>query len=221
MKVIAVNGSPRKNWNTAMLLQKALEGAASMGAQTEMVHLYDLNYKGCRSCFACKGRESSSYGVCAARDDLTPILKKIGGLDVILMGTPIYFGAMTGEMKSFMERLLFPYLVYTDPPKTLAPAKILTGFIYTMNMSAEGAEANGYDRYINENRMKLERILGPSESYCSYDTYQFDDYSKFIASRFDPLKKAKRRAEVFPKDCENAFMMGAGLTQKARRVIRP
>lgn len=54
MKIIALNGSPRKKWNTATLLQKALEGAVSQGAITELIHLYDLNYKGCISCFACK-----------------------------------------------------------------------------------------------------------------------------------------------------------------------
>ena len=45
MKVIAVNGSPRKKWNTATLLENALEGAASKGAETELVHLYDLSDK--------------------------------------------------------------------------------------------------------------------------------------------------------------------------------
>jgi len=51
MKAIAVNGSPRKKWNTATLLRKALEGATSEGAKTALVHLYDLDYKGCISCF--------------------------------------------------------------------------------------------------------------------------------------------------------------------------
>jgi hypothetical protein len=71
MKVIAFNGSPRKDWNTAALLGKALEGAASQGAETELFHLYDLNYKGCVSCFACKTRNGKSYGRCAVKDDLT------------------------------------------------------------------------------------------------------------------------------------------------------
>jgi len=53
-----------------------------------------------------------------------------------------------------------------------------------------------------------------SEVLCSFDTYQFDDYSKYFAPRFDPIKKAKRRAEVFPKDCENAFSLGARLVKK-------
>jgi len=50
MKVIALNGSPRKKWNTATLLKHALDGAASKGAETELIHLYDYNYKGCISC---------------------------------------------------------------------------------------------------------------------------------------------------------------------------
>jgi multimeric flavodoxin WrbA len=47
MKVMAVNGSPRKSWNTATLLKKALQGAASQGAETEIIHLYDLTFTGC------------------------------------------------------------------------------------------------------------------------------------------------------------------------------
>jgi len=58
MKAIAVNGSPRKTWNTAQLLKKALEGAAGAGAETKIIHLYDLNFKGCTSCFACKRKNS-------------------------------------------------------------------------------------------------------------------------------------------------------------------
>ena len=77
MKLFAINGSPRKKWNTAVLLEKALEGAASAGAETEIVHLYDLDYRGCTSCFACKMVGGKSEGRCAMRDGLTPVLKKI------------------------------------------------------------------------------------------------------------------------------------------------
>jgi multimeric flavodoxin WrbA len=65
-RVIAINGSPRKNGNTAILLQKALDGAASVGAETEIVHLVDLNYKGCTSCFACKrkGAQLAGFAPC-------------------------------------------------------------------------------------------------------------------------------------------------------------
>ena len=112
MKVIAVNGSPRKTWNTATLLQKALDGAKSVGADTELVHLYDLNFKGCTSCFACKRKDGKFIGRCAMQDGLTSLLEKIRECDVLLLGSPIYFGNVTGEMRSFLERLLFSAMTY-------------------------------------------------------------------------------------------------------------
>ncbi len=92
MKIIAFNGSPRKNWNTGTLLQKALEGAASQGAETELIHLYDLTYKGCISCFACKTIGGKSYGKCAVQDDdLTPFFSRIEQTDDIVLGSLAMF----------------------------------------------------------------------------------------------------------------------------------
>jgi multimeric flavodoxin WrbA len=211
MKVMAVNGSPRKTWNTATLLKKALKGAASQGAETELVHLYDLNYKGCISCFACKTRGGKSYGRCAVKDDLQPILKKIEAADALILGSPIYFGIVTGEMRSFMERLLFPYFAYTDPPQSLFPRKMPTGFIYTMNVTEEMMQDWGYQQLFDKNQQLLQMAFGPSEMLCSFDTYQFKDYAKVVADRFDPEKKARRRQEAFPGDCEAAEALGARL----------
>jgi multimeric flavodoxin WrbA len=208
MKVMAFNGSPRKKWNTANLLQKALEGAASCGAETELVHLYDLNYKGCISCFACKTLGGKSYGRCAVQDDLTEVFSKVEQTDALILGSPIYFGDVSGEMKSFMERLLFPYYTYTDPPRSLFPGKIKAGFIYTMGVTEEMMQEMGYAQYFSRHEMFLTRIYGYSEYMCSFDAYQFDDYSKVLATRFDPIKKKKRHEEVFPLDCQKAFDMG-------------
>ena len=209
MKIMAFNGSSRKKWNTATLLEKALEGAASQGAKTELIHMYDLNFKGCISCFACKTKGGKSYGRCAVKDDLTPVFRKIEKADAIILGSPIYFGTVSGEMKSFMERLLFPHLTYTDPPQSLFPRKIKTGFIYTMNTTEEQMTERGYVQHFKSHEMTLRMIFGASEYMCSFDTYQFDDYSKVVSDRFDPKKKAQRRREIFPKDCEKAFEMGA------------
>jgi multimeric flavodoxin WrbA len=209
MKVIAINGSPRKKWNTGTLLNKALEGAAGQGAETELVNLYDLNFKGCVSCFACKTRGGASYGRCGFRDELTPLLKKIEEVDAVILGSPIYFGSVTGEMRSFLERWLFPYVSYTDPPLTLFPGKIRTAIIYTMNVSEEQAQEMGYFQHLDFNERVLQQRFGAAESLYSFDTFQFDDYAKVVADRFNPAKKAKRRAEVFPADCQKAFELGA------------
>jgi multimeric flavodoxin WrbA len=215
MKVIAVNGSPRTSWNTATLLAKALEGAASQGAETELIHLYHLDFKGCRSCFACKTRGGESYGRCAAKDDLTPILQKAAEADAIILGSPFYFGTVSGAMRSFLERLMFPYLKYTAPPRSLFPRKIHTGFIYTMNAIQEGMKPSGQEERVTQNERLLRMLFGASESLCSYDTYQFKDYSKVVADLFDVEKKKKRREEVFPQDCEKAFEMGARFAKKS------
>jgi multimeric flavodoxin WrbA len=212
MKVMAFNGSPRKKWNTATLLEKAIEGAASKGAKTELIHLYDLTFKGCISCFACKTKGGKSYGRCAVKDDLTPVFRKIEKADTIILGSPIYFGNVSGEMRSFMERLLFPYLTYTDPPQSLFPKSIKTGFIYTMNVTKEQMKKWGYLQLFNNHERILKMIFGASEYICSFDTYQFKDYSKVVSTRFDPVKKAQRRKEIFPIDCEKAFDMGARLS---------
>ena len=211
MNIIAINGSPRKEWNTATLLKKALEGAASQGAKTGLYHLYDLKYKGCISCFACKEKGGKSYGRCVVEDDLKPVFKKIESADALIFGSPVYLGNITGEMQSFLERLVFPYLTYSDPPQTLFPKKIPTGFIYTMGLTENLMHDFGYEqRFVGIDRF-LARIFGSSEHLLSFDTYQFKDYSKYVATRFNPEEKLKRRQEIFPKDCQKAFELGVKL----------
>ena len=108
MKLLAFNGSPRKKWNTAQLLEHALEGAESEGAKTKLYHLYDLDFKGCISCFACKRDGGKGYGHCAVKDDLPGrIPRRIEKADAVLIGSPIYLGITTGVTRCFLERL-FP-----------------------------------------------------------------------------------------------------------------
>ena len=71
------------------------------------------------------------------QDGLTPVLEEIPDVDALILGSPIYFGTVTGMMRCFMERLLFPYLAYTSPPSSLFKEKIRTAFIYTMNVSEQ------------------------------------------------------------------------------------
>jgi multimeric flavodoxin WrbA len=213
VKVLAINGSPRTKCNTATLLSKVLEGAAAQGAEVELVHLYELNFKGCISCFACKLKNGESYGRCAVEDELTPVLKKAAETDALVLGSPIYYGSVTGEMRSFMERLLFPYSVYNANRSTLFNRQIRTGLIYTMNVREGQMKQIGYDRSLGLAETVMARIFGKSESLFVYDTYQFDDYSKYDVTVFDVEAKAKRRKEEFPKDCQKAFDMGVRFTQ--------
>jgi multimeric flavodoxin WrbA len=156
-------------------------------------------------------RGGKSYGKCGLNDDLAPVLEKIAAADALVIGSPIYFGTVTGETRSFLERLLFPYLTYTVPYGTLFPKKIKTGFIYTMNVPEERSKEFGYEQIFNTNERYVQLLLGSAETLCAFDTCQVDDYSKVVIESFDPVHKAKRRTEVLPLECQRAFELGQRL----------
>lgn len=210
MKAIAINGSPRKGWNTEKLLKEALRGAESVGAETELVQLYDLNYTGCKSCFACK-RQGAESCQCVIKDDLAPVIEKIFNADVLFLGSPIYFGDITGQMVCFIERLGFPLLSYDDYTKQLFDGKINAALFLTMN-APEAFYKSNMEQSLKNRAGILERLGGTVEVYGAYDTYQFSDYSKYHTGVFDEVHKRKVRAEQFPKDLEAAYAIGRRLT---------
>jgi multimeric flavodoxin WrbA len=215
MKVYAINGSPRKNKNTATLLEKALDGvkeaAKDKEVETEIINLYDLNYTGCKSCFACKRLGGNSYGKCAIKDDIYEVLEKVSQADGLIFGSPIYFGTITGQLQSFIERLIFPYLVYDENYSFIAPKKMPTAFIYTMNAPEEVMDQIGYLKTFNNIESAIERMLTKPLVMYSNDTYQFDDYSKYKSTAFSEEAKAAHRKIQFPLDCQKAFELGANL----------
>jgi len=212
MKLLGVNGSPRKNWNTHMLLEKCLEGAKEAGAETELINLYDINFKGCTSCFACK-RKGVTVKKCAMKDDLEPVLQKVCECDALVLGSPIYIYTVSGEMRSFWERLIFPYGSYEGKPSSFGK-KINTAFIYTMNAPAFALPFIGYNKVFKENKKLMKSIFGYSESQIATSTYQFDDYSKYAMTLFSGAKRLKRRETVFVEDCKKAFLLGKKLVGK-------
>ena len=213
-KIYAVNGSPRKNGNTAQLLQKALEGAASAGAEVKLIQLADLDFSGCRSCFACKKLENPAPG-CVLKDDLAEILKELLQADGIIMGSPIYFGAESGLYRNFLERLFFPMLRYTNPPSSRAEKRIDFGFIYTMNVPENVMDVYGYKAYLQSQSQTPGLIFNSRNIYTLYacDTHQFDDYSQYECTLFDAAHKAEMRKTQFVADLAKAFEMGRKLAE--------
>ena len=109
-KMILLNASPRKNKNTAQMLESVMKGAQEAGAECELIHLTSLNYKGCMSCMACKRTGNKCGGLCIQKDDLHPVLEKILEADALVIGSPIYWSDPTGMFRNVIERLLFPIL---------------------------------------------------------------------------------------------------------------
>lgn len=221
MKVIGINGSPRKQWNTATLVGKALEGAASAGAEVEMINLYSSTFKGCVSCFACKRKGSKTHGLCAVRDELTPILEKALAADAIVIDSPVYFSYPTAYTRAFLERYLFPldsYLYEDGVRQRILDKVVPAGIIFTMNCPEEWLDQYHYPTILGSNREELERVLGYAEMYMSCDTYQFADYSKIDMSLFDEKEKRAHRQVQFPIDEQKCFELGQRLVAKVTEL---
>ena len=214
-KVYAINGSPRKNKNTATLLDKVLEGvkdAFETGmVETERINLYDLQFTGCKSCFACKLKDGVSYGKCAIKDDLQPVLEKLCDADAVIFGSPIYFGTITGQLHAFYERLLYPYTTYKKGYPTLVTNKMRTACIYTMNVTEEWMMNLGYRQNVRLFESLLENFFSKPETLFAFNTYRFNDYSKYVCEIFSADEKAAYRDEHFPEDCRKAYELGRAL----------
>ncbi|MBQ9815293.1 MAG: flavodoxin family protein [Lachnospiraceae bacterium] len=209
MKVIGINGSPRKGWNSDILLDNALEGAAAAGAEVKKYNLFDLKYTGCLSCFACKRIDGPEYRRCALKDDLKPVIDDIMDADALIVSLPIYYGDAPGAVRNLYERLWFPPNIYSKEGKVASPMKTKVGLIYTMG--APDPKFNG--NLAEKDKAIFERFFGPTEVLNVTDTYQFTDYSKYTSSMFNPEAKKKRREEVFPADCKKAYEMGERLAR--------
>ena len=67
-QIYIINGSPRKNWNTAQLCESFAKGVIDGGGASEIVNLYNIDFKGCRACSACKLKNGKNYGICSYPD---------------------------------------------------------------------------------------------------------------------------------------------------------
>ena len=209
MKVIGINGSPRKNKNSAQLLDSALKGAQSAGAETERIDLASLDFSGCISCFGCKRLGGKSFGRCRVKDDLQPVLDKILSADAVIVSAPVYFGDVPGMVRNLFERLWFPGLLYRKDGQTAYDKKVKTGLIYTMNV----ADGNYYSNLISSHKGTFEWLLGETETMCACDTLQFDDYSLYSGDMFSEEHKKAHREQQFPADLQNAYEMGRRLAE--------
>ena len=215
MKALFLNGSPRKNWNTFKLLEQAMKGAQDAGAETELIYLFSYEFTGCKSCFACKLKNAKTNGLCAVHDKLRPILEKAFEADVIVIGSPVYFSYPTGQVRSFIERLLFPIMTYmideNGEHKTLPHKPVKTAMIYTMNCPKDWMEKFNYPTILGETANNLKAVFGHCEWLYSCDTYQFSDYNRYDCNMFTEEHKSKQREEQFPIDLQNAYNLGKRL----------
>lgn len=203
-KIVIIDGGPRKNMNTAQLLQQFADGAKSADSDIEVktIRLYDLDYKGCMSCMACKlkGRASN---ICRFKDALTPVLEDIAVADGIVLGSPIYFGEVTGQMRAFLERLSFPWLSYNDYSLT-APKRMPVLLVETMNGTPDRNNSNGYGTM----EWCIATALGEPQRIVAYNTCQVAKYDRYELGGFSEDAKRAWRDAHWEEDLKKAYEAG-------------
>ena len=105
MKILGLSLSPRKEGNTAILLQEALKGAEAEGVKTELISVAGKDLRGCDGCNTCFTR-----GKCHLKDDMSSLHEKMIAAEGIVFGTPIYFYGMTAQAKAVIREILHPWL---------------------------------------------------------------------------------------------------------------
>ena len=157
---------------------------------------------------ACKLKDRAS-NVCRFRDGLTPVLEEISQADGLVLGSPVYFGDVTGQMRAFLERLSFPWLSYNDYSMT-ALKKMPVVLIETMNGTPERNNSNGFGSM----EYCITKALGQPQRLVAYNTYQVKDYSRYELGGFSEEAKRQWRDSNWEEDLQKAFNAGRQMAEE-------
>ncbi len=209
--VIAFMGSPRKNGNTDILLKEALRGAGDSGARTKIYYVNDLNIKGCQGCYTCRMNDKKNNQRCAINDDMIPIYSEIEEAYAIILGSPVYMGTMTAQLKSLFDRL-FPYL--TTEFESPLPKGKKCALIFTQNQPF----IELFENYFKMTAAVLSFMdFTNPEILVSIDTIGHSGDPNRLAGAHSAEaieRKKKHRETEFPKDMQKAYEMGKRLVEE-------
>jgi multimeric flavodoxin WrbA len=105
VKVVAFNGSARKDGNTALLIRRVLQMLEAEGIKTELIQLAGKQIRGCNACRTCYSTKNNR---CVIEDDnVNAYIKKMIKADGIILGSPVYFSMMTPELKALSDRAFY------------------------------------------------------------------------------------------------------------------
>jgi multimeric flavodoxin WrbA len=204
-KIVAINASPRKGWNTDMIVMEAAKGAESAGAYIKKTDLYKIEkFTGCISCFGCK--REKNLGQCIYKDGLAPVLEEIRKADGLIIGSPNYLGDFSAAFRSLYERLVFQYITYNTEVQSYNDHRIPVLLIMTSN-----APDDSYMELMNKYKAVFDSFIGPTEILAVGETMQVSDYSQFNWTMFNAEDRKVKRETVFPEQCRKAFEAGVRL----------
>ncbi|OGF46165.1 MAG: hypothetical protein A2231_03225 [Candidatus Firestonebacteria bacterium RIFOXYA2_FULL_40_8] len=146
MLILGINGSPRKLGNTDILLEHALLGAKSAGAETNRINLGELKYAPCLSC-----DKQRKDGVCIVKDDMDKVYADIDKADGIIVASPVYFGSVSAQLKMMIDRFQC-YWSAKYIHKTINPGKAKYGAFIC-------AEASNNESFFENSRSVVKNLF--------------------------------------------------------------
>lgn len=123
MKVVAINGSPRRNGNTAGALKIACEELEKEGIETEIIQIGGKRFSGCVNCGQCGKNQNRRCGI--ENDDMNSVIEKLYEADGIIIGSPVYFSNVTTEVKALIDRAGFVSMVNGNPLRRKVGAAVV------------------------------------------------------------------------------------------------
>lgn len=214
MRIVAVNGGPRRGKNTDQMLDALIQGVkeAAPDAEVQMIRLYDYTFTGCKSCFACQLKKNRDYPQCWLKDDITELLRDTRNADGIVFASPIYYCNVTAQLRAFWERLLYPGADGRTIPTVL---------IYTGNATEEqfkefmGAPLDINSMYLN-GCFKLQ-----PEVVIAGNTFQYNDKDIYNDGFRAPAKaKWEHHEKQFKIDLQKAYEAGMNMVTIVKEKIR-
>ena len=214
MKIMTIDGGPRKTMNTAAMIEKFSEGVKSVDKAIEVKHvrLYDIDYKGCYSCLACKVRGKASHE-CKIKDGLLPVIQEVNQSDGLVLASPVFFGRWTGQVQTFIERFTYPWLSYEDFSIT-PQRKMPLALILTMNGMPSDAEAVHNKMNTEENFLLAK--LGDMDRIDVCNTLQVKNYDRYEMDAMNPEGRKKYNAEHWEEELQQAFDAGKRMAEKIK-----
>jgi len=187
MYLLGISGSPKTGGFSNLLLDKVLEGAKASGTHTEKIILNDLDFKGCQECGGC-----DSTGICVLDDDMKPIYGKLAKADVVVVASPIYFGNISAQLKTMIDRCHSSWMAKYVLKKEIYPNKKRRGIF----LSVAGKKTEEYF----ENAKKIIKIF--------FITQDIKYLSDIFVSGLNEMPKDDPRREAA---IEKAYQLGRSL----------
>ena len=200
MKVYALNASPRKGWNSDQMLESFIKGVSDTAPNIEIekVNIYSLDFKGCRSCFACQLKATES-GHCLFRDGAYDLIRGIKSGDGLAFAAPVYYFDVPSQMRAIIERLLYP---------GNADHEIPVAAIYTMNQRQQNMEKY-FKRHLDDIAFffRNEFLTEPDQIYVQ-NTLHWKNPEKYQFPLEQYEDKAKYRESQYPADLKACYDAG-------------